>query len=211
MHYAETRRAESIPGHIEVLSARKAIVRFCRKILLGVRYPRHFWGRLFSSSTISWSFSTVGAGSCACPSGLHGQPRRGSVPECRGRPLCLPIRIAPVAGLKKGRHRGLPLRAAERSPRAACRARRKTRSSCAPLRHDGCRTPEFLSLMVCVDSSKNIEWIPMSSSFPAPRSRLIRRKRPNPKTVHFVFECTEPFFAHFFAFLASDRLGLQVS
>ena len=32
------------------------------------------------------------------------------VPEYRGRPLCLPIRIAPAAALKKGRHRGLPLR-----------------------------------------------------------------------------------------------------
>jgi hypothetical protein len=65
-------------------------------------------GRLFSSSTISWSFSNVGAGPCACPAGLYGQPRRGSVPECRGRPLCLPIRIAPVAALKKGGHRELP-------------------------------------------------------------------------------------------------------
>ena len=26
----------------------------------------------------------------------------------RGRPLCLPIRIAPAAALKKGRHEGLP-------------------------------------------------------------------------------------------------------
>ena len=47
------------------------------------------------------------------------QPQRGSVPECRGRPPCLPIRIAPAAALKKGRHRGLPLRAAQSSPRAA--------------------------------------------------------------------------------------------
>jgi hypothetical protein len=38
---------------------------------------------------------------------------------CRGRPLCLPIRNAPAAALKKGRHRGLPLRAAEISPCAA--------------------------------------------------------------------------------------------
>jgi hypothetical protein len=42
-----------------------------------------------------------------------GQPRPGSVPECRGRPLCLPIRIAPVVAFKKGRHWGLPLRAAK--------------------------------------------------------------------------------------------------
>jgi hypothetical protein len=37
------------------------------------------------------------------------------------------------------------------------------------------------------------------------------QKKAKPKIVHFVFECTEPFFAFFFAFLASDRLGLQVS
>jgi hypothetical protein len=33
--------------------------------------------------------------------------------RCRGRPLCLPIRIAPVAVFKKGRYEGLPLRAAQ--------------------------------------------------------------------------------------------------
>ncbi len=37
--------------------------------------------------------------------------------RCRGRPPCLPIRIAPAAAVKKGRHRGLPLRASEVSPR----------------------------------------------------------------------------------------------
>jgi hypothetical protein len=31
---------------------------------------------------------------------VPGQPRRGRVPECRGRPLCLPIRIVPAVALR---------------------------------------------------------------------------------------------------------------
>ena len=66
------------------------------------------------------------------------QPRRGRVTRiylgnpdadafrCRGRPLCLPIRIAPAATLKKGRHRGLPLRTAQsRCPGQPTHALRK--------------------------------------------------------------------------------------
>jgi hypothetical protein len=38
---------------------------------------------------------------------------RGSPPDCRGGPLWPPIRIAPATALKKGRHLGLALRAAQ--------------------------------------------------------------------------------------------------
>ena len=123
---------------------------------MDVRHPRHFWGQLFSSSTISCSFSTVGAGPAypsiriilatptRCrnldapgqprrghPSGLSAQRSRAAVTwaylgnldadafRCRGRPLCLPIRIVLVTAFKMGRHRGLPLRVTQSSPRAA--------------------------------------------------------------------------------------------
>ncbi len=103
----------SAAGTIHVLSARETILRFCRKMSLSVRHPRHFLGRLFSSSAISCSFSNVGADPRRA---FRGVPAESFPSRCRGRPLCLPIRIAPMAALKKGRHGGLPLRATENSP-----------------------------------------------------------------------------------------------
>ena len=44
-----------------------------------------------------------------------------------------------------------------------------------------------------------------------PDAVAFRNVGADPKTVHFVFECAQPFSAFFFAFLASDRLGLRVS
>ena len=77
--------------HIHVLSARKAIFRFCRKISLGFWYRRYFWGRLFSSSTISRSFSNVGAGLCASPSGSPPciRPASGVRPPVVGADPCV--------------------------------------------------------------------------------------------------------------------------
>ncbi len=73
-----------------------------------------------------------------------------------------------------GRHRGLPLRATKISPRAAAHPD----SPCG-----------------CVEEGQTQRSAPTRCGNesprgrPAPRSRLLHRKRPNPKTVHLVLEC----------------------
>ncbi len=110
-----------LSGYLHVLSAREAIFRFCEKISLGVRYSRHFLLYCSVHRLSPGVFLTQGqAPVSAHPDYMDtiptrcrnldvpGQPRRGRVTRlylgnpyvvafrCRGRPLCLPIRIVPT-------------------------------------------------------------------------------------------------------------------